>query len=369
MKFVDEYNIRHKRVLLRVDFNVPLNQDGSIADDRRIRETVLTIKHLLALKNKIIIVSHLGRPLKRNAQDSLKKTVLRLHDYLPNYKWHFVPDFMTDDHILKDLDSEEFAVLENIRFYPGEATNDSGFAKNLARLADVYVNDAFGVSHRKVASIVAITSYLPSFGGLLLKKEISMLKKVTEEPKRPFVAVIGGKKISTKIKFISKLIRLADYILLSGGLANIFLAARSYKMKGEVFHREELGYVNYLTSLAKRCGTKIFLPDDVIVGYGPDSQKSWLKSIDALSSKDLILDIGPSTQATYGTIIGKSKTVIWNGPLGYFENPLFKRGTDFIYYAIVLNKGAVSVIGGGDTVAAIADLKNSDNVTHISSSG
>lgn len=369
MKFIDEASIRHKRVLLRVDFNVPLKKDGSIADDSRIRWAVVTIKYLLDRENKVIIVSHLGRPSTRNSHDSLEKVARRLHSYLPSYHWHFVPDFLTDAHILAKLKEGEFAVLENIRFYSEESANDAGFAKRLASLADVYVNDAFGVSHREATSIVGVTNYLPSFGGFLLKKEITMLSKVTENPKKPFVAIIGGKKISTKIKFISKLIRLADYVLLSGGLANTFLAARGYEIGSSLFRRQELGQVNYLTSLAKRHGTKIVLPEDAIVGSNPEGTTSQVRLINAIGKHEQILDIGPKTQAEYETIISRAKTIIWNGPLGYFENPQFRRGTDFIYYAIAQNNHAFSVIGGGDTIAAIADKDNLKNITHISTGG
>lgn len=369
MKFIDDVTIRHKRVLLRVDFNVPLKEDGSIAEDSRIRETVPTIKHLLDQKNKVIIVSHLGRPPKRSSHYSLEKTAHRLHTYLPAYHWHFVADFLTDDHHLRQQKEGEFAILENIRFYPGEDANDTEFAKRLASIGDIYVNDAFGVSHREAASIVAITKYLPSLGGLLLKKEIANLRKVTENPKSPFVAIIGGKKITTKIKFLSKLVMLADYVLLSGGLANTFLAARGYEIGKSLIQRGEIGQANYLTSLARRCGTKIVLPEDAIVGPDPNGEKSEVKLIDAIDIHEQIMDIGPKTQAEYETIISQAKTIIWNGPLGYFENPQFRRGTDFIYYAIALNKKAFSVIGGGDTLAAIAGKDHIENITHISTGG
>ncbi len=377
MKFIGDADIREKRVLLRVDFNVPLKSDGSIADDSRIRETVQTIKYLLERQNKVIIVSHLGRPEERNFHDSLvefmalslEKVGRRLHAYLPDYHGHFVPDFLKDTHILEQLKPREFAVLENIRFYPGEVTNDREFALQLAKLADVYVNDAFAVSHREAASVVGITKYLPSYGGFLMKKEITMLSKVTENPLKPFVAILGGKKISTKIKFISKLTRLADYVLLSGGLANTFLKARSVEIGKSLYRKEEMGQVNYLTSVAQRHGTKIVLPEDAIVGSSPDSNSSQVKLIGKLRKFDQILDIGPKTQAAYETIIIRAKTIIWNGPVGYFENPLFRRGSDFIYYAIEQNPQAVSIIGGGDTLAAIANKENLDKITHISTGG
>lgn len=376
MKYIDDHSIRNKRVLLRVDFNVPLKHDGSIADDSRIRETVQTIKHLLDNKNKVIIVSHLGRPeghdyeaLSSNKTLSLEKAFRKLKTYLEGYEGYFVHDFTSGKSGLEEMNERSYAVLENIRFFPGEETNDRGFAEKLAGIADVYVNDAFAVSHRKCASVVGITNLLPSFGGLLLKKEVNSLQKVTENPKKPFAAIIGGKKISTKIKFISKLTRMADYILLSGGLANTFLAARSINIGRSLYRKEELAQANYLTSIARRHGTKIILPEDAITGVDPDGIKSNERLIGNVGKNEMILDIGPKTQALYASIISKSKTIIWNGPMGYFENPLFKRGTDFVYYAIEQNPNAISIIGGGDTIAAIADRDGLSKITHISTGG
>lgn len=376
MKFIDDYSIKKKSVLLRVDFNVPLKHDGSIADDSRIRETVATIKYLLDNKNKVIIVSHLGRPeghdyetLSANKSLSLERVFRKIKSYLTGYEGHFVRDFTTETRGLKDMAEGTYAVLENIRFFPGEETNDRDFSERLAEIAEVYVNDAFAVSHRKCASVVGVTEFLPSYGGLLMKKEVNSLQKVTEKPKKPFVAIIGGKKISTKIKFISTLTRIADYILLAGGLANTFLAARSINIGNSLYRKEELAQANYLTSLARRHGTKIVLPEDAITGIDPEGIKSNERLIDKVGKNEMILDIGPKTQAHYASIISKSKTIIWNGPMGYFENALFKRGTDFVYYAIEQNPNAVSIIGGGDTIAAIADRDGLDKITHISTGG
>lgn len=376
MKFIDDHIIKNKRILLRVDFNVPLKHGGTIADDSRIRETVATIKYLLDNKNKVIIVSHLGRPeghdfesLSADKSLSLEKVFRRLNKYLEEYEGRFIHDFTTEADTISSLKDGSYAVLENIRYYPGEETNDRGFAESLSRMADLYVNDAFAVSHRKCASVVGITDFLPSYGGLLLKKEVELLRKVTENPKKPFVAIIGGKKISTKIKFISKLSRLADYILLSGGLANTFLAARSIGIGKSLYRKEELAQANYLTSLARRHSTKIVLPEDAITAADPEGIKSNERLITDIGKGEMILDIGPKTQALYASILSRAKTIIWNGPMGYFENPLFKRGTDFVYYAIEQNQSAVSIIGGGDTIAAIADRDGLDKITHISTGG
>lgn len=369
MRFIDEIEIKKKRILLRVDFNVPLKQNGEIADDSRIRETIPTIKYLLDHENKLIIASHLGRPEKRNEMESLKKVEERLRTYLPDYKSFFVQDFLTQRQLLEGQKEKEFAVLENLRFYPGEAINDKEFAKQLAEIADVYVNDAFAVSHRSAASVVEIAKILPSYGGFLLKKEITNLRKITENPKKPMVAILGGKKISTKISFINKLVKISDFILLSGGLANTFLAASGYEIGNSLYRKEEMEQANLLITLAKSNNSKIVLPEDAIVGHDPNGEHSEVRLINNLKKDDQILDIGPKTQALFETIISKAMTIIWNGPLGYFENPLFRRGTDFVYYAIEQNPQAISVIGGGDTIAAIADRDNLDKITHISTGG
>jgi phosphoglycerate kinase len=369
MKFVDQVNIHNKRVLLRVDFNVPLNKDGSIADDSRIRESVGTIKYLLDHQNKVIIVSHLGRPASRNSEESLEGCGRRLHTYLSQYKWRFVPDFLKNSSELDNLEPGEFALLENIRFYPEESENDDIFASKLASIADVFVNDAFAVCHRKASSVVAITKYLPSFGGLLLKKEITMLNKITKNPIKPMTAILSGKKISTKIKFISRLAKMADNVLLAGGLANTFLAAKGLEIGKSIYMKEEIALAENLMLLAKKQGSRIIVPEDVIVANDPEDKISEVRMINQVRKNDYILDIGPKTQALFQTYISKAKTIVWNGPAGYFENPAFKRGTDFIFYAVLLNKKAISVLGGGDTIASIADHEDLDKISHISTGG
>src|SRR5579885_49539 len=225
MKFIDYVKISHKKILLRVDFNVALNPNHTSADDTRIRQSLPTIELLLREHNKLILIAHLGEPEKRNPADSLVRLAKRLHKYIPNYKVVLINDFLTEREKITKQKMDEILLLENIRFYPGEVANDPEFARQLAVLGEVYVNDAFSVCHRNHTSIVGLPKLLPSFGGLLLKKEITMLKKVVEHPKKPFVAIIGGKKITTKIKFINKLVTVADYLLLGGGLANTFVAA------------------------------------------------------------------------------------------------------------------------------------------------
>lgn len=368
MKFIDEVEIKNKTVLLRVDMNVSLNPNHSIADDARIRQSLPTIEYLHKHNNKIIIVAHLGEPVKRSASDSLVRVKNRIHTYLPKYKINFVEDFLKNPDTAT-LNDSDIIMLENIRFYEGETKNDPEFAKQLSLLAEVYVNDAFGVSHRKHASVVAITEFLPSFGGLLLKKEITNLARLTENPKKPFVAIMGGKKITTKIKFINKLVTLADYLLLGGGLANTFLLAEGHKLGDSLVSEEDLKLAKEILAHAKTHKTQIVLPKDAVVASSIHSKTSEVRKITEIRSGDEILDIGPETEADFGAIIDNAATIAWNGPVGYMENPVFKRGTDFLYYAITENSKAVSVIGGGDTLSAISNKEYLDKITHISTGG
>lgn len=368
MKFVDEVEIKNKTVLLRVDFNVSLNPNHSIADDERIRQSLPTIEYLLKENNKLILIAHLGEPEKRNPADSLMRVKNRLHEYLPKNKITLVEDFLKNPDMTTQNDSP-LVMLENIRFYEGETKNDPKFAKALAALGDVYVNDAFSVSHRKHASVVGIARLLPSYGGLLLKKEITNLSKLTENPKKPFVAIMGGKKITTKIKFINKLITLADFLLLGGGLANTFLVSEGYKLGESLIEEDDLKLAKQILTHAKKEKTQIILPKDAAVAGDIHSKTSTVKKIEEIKSHDEILDIGPETEADFGAIIERAATIVWNGPVGYMENPVFKRGTDFLYYAITENSKAISVIGGGDTLAAISKKEYLDKITHISTGG
>jgi phosphoglycerate kinase len=369
MKYIDEVTIAHKTVLLRVDFNVSLNRNQTIADDVRIRQSLPTIEHLLKHNNKIIIIAHLGEPVKRDPESSLKHVAKRLHEYLPKNKVILVDDFLADDHQIKAQTEDEIILLENIRFYPGEQANDIEFAKQLAALGNVYVNDAFGVSHRKAASLVGLPSLLPAYAGLLMKKEITMIDKLMRHPYKPFVAIVGGKKIETKIKFITKLTTMADYVLLGGGLANTFLVALGHKVGDSIIAKDDIDQAKHILELAKKEKTEILLPTDVVVAKNTESHTSDVRRIDQVEAHDQILDIGPDTQAAFGAAIVKAKTIVWNGPVGYMENPEFKRGTDFLYYAITHNVTAISVLGGGDTLAAINKKEYLNKITHISTGG
>ncbi len=373
IKFIDEYEIASKKVLLRVDFNVTLTPDFKIADDFRIRQSLPTLRYLLDRGNTIILVSHLDRPERRDKKYSLAPVVERLQSFLPEVEVVLVDDFVKTPDKIRKRKRPVIYVLENIRFYKGEKTNDPKFSKKLANLADIYVNDAFGVSHRINASTVGVTEHLPSFGGLLLKKEIEMIKRyVLESPQHPFTAIIGGAKISTKISLIDRLLELADYLLIGGGLANTFLSAQGFYIGKSFCEYERVEIARKLLFKAAQTQTAIVLPEDVVLGHQDNSENGGkvFKVSEIPEDENLsILDIGPETKARFGAIILRSKTIVWNGPVGYIENPIFRQGTDFIYYSITQNKDAVSIVGGGDTLAAISKKEYLDKITHISTGG
>lgn len=369
MKYIDEVELTHKTILVRVDFNVSLNPNHSIADDARIKQSIPTLEYLLKKKNKLILIAHLGDPEKRSADASLSPVVKRLHQYLPDHKVILVDDFQKDASKIKGQKEDEIIMLENIRFYPGEKGNDAAFTKELAALGEVYVNDGFSVSHRKSVSVVGLPEVLPAYGGLLMKKEVTILDKIMKHPEKPFVAIIGGKKISTKIKVIKKLTSAADYVLLGGGLANTFLAADGLKTGKSLVSDDDIAIAKELLAHAKKENTHLIIPQDVIVGKDLDSTESEVRKVEEIQASDLALDVGPETQADFGAIVNEARTIVWNGPVGYMENQEFKRGTDFLYYAITQNEEAISVVGGGDTLSAIAKKEYLDKLTHISTGG
>lgn len=371
--FIDEHHPKGKRVLLRVDFNVSLNPNSlTIADDARIRQAIPTIKLLLKNKNKIIIASHLGRPKgKPDPKFSLKIVCNQLKEYLPDTPITLIADFLTDtSNTIQKQSSKEIIVLENTRFYEGEKANDPVFAEKMAKLADVYVNDAFGVSHRADASVVGVTRLLPSYGGLLLQKEIEMILKVINKPQKPVVGIIGGSKISTKIKVIDELMQITDHLIVGGALANTFLYAKGINIGESLAEKDQKDIALSILKKAEKQHCSLILPLDCIVGDAQELEKGGsVYKLTNIPAKGQILDIGPETQAKIGTVIAKAKTVIWNGPVGYFENPHYRQGTDFIYYVITENTDATSVIGGGDTLAAISKKEYLDKITHISTGG
>lgn len=371
IKYIDEVEIRNKKTLLRVDFNVTLSPDFKIADDERIRRTLPTIELLLKKKNKLILASHLGEPKEKDEKYSLKYVLSDLQLLLPSFQIVFVEDFLSEEgkRKLNEQKEKEVILLENVRFYPGEKNNDPEFVKQLASLGEVYINDAFSVSHRKDASIISIPKLLPSYGGRLLKKEVEMISKCIHNPQKPYVALIGGAKVSTKIHLLDKLLGLSDTLIVGGGVANTILKVEGYEIGKSVEEEQELEHAKRLIELSKQRNTEILLPVDVVVAKDKEDAQGVVKKVSDVSSDEMILDIGPETEAFYGKRIAEAKTIVWNGPFGYFENPEFRRGNDFVYYSITQNEKAVSVVGGGETLAAISKKEYLDKITHISTGG
>ena len=373
IQYIDGVEIKDKRVLLRVDFNVSLNPNYlTIADDARIRQAIPTIQYLLKNGNKLILVSHLGRPKgKPDPKYSMKIVCNQLHEYLPDNHITLINDFITEpESTFKHQQKDELFVLENSRFYPGEKENDPEFAKKMASLAEVFVNDAFGVSHREDASVVGVTKFLPSYAGLLLKQEIEMLSKALHKPEKPFVAAIGGAKIETKINVLDRMMELADHLIIGGALANTFLFAQGIEVGESLVEKDKKDLAQKLLFKAAQNDTSVILPSDCVVGL-PDELEvgGMVCKVSEVPKDKQILDIGPETKARIGTIIAKSKTIVWNGPVGYFENIHYRQGTDFMYYAITNNPDAVSIVGGGDTLTAISKKEYLDKITHISTGG
>lgn len=371
IQFIGKKEIKNKKILLRVDFNVTLTDKFNIADDERIRQSIPTIEKLYK-HNKLILVAHLDRPEKRDKKHSLGVVVKRLREYLPKVKITLVDDFLDEKgkKLLSSQKAGEILFLENIRFYQGEEKNDPEFSARLSEIADVYVNDAFGVNHRASSSIVGVAKRLPSYGGLLLEKEIEVIEDLLKEPKHPLIAIIGGSKVSTKFELLHKLTKIADVLILGGGIANTFLAAKGLPV-GKSLHEKNLEKeVGQIINEAKKHGTQIVLPEDVAVGDKKNNKNGGeIRKVEDVKASDVILDVGPETMAQYAKLIGGAKTIVWNGPVGYIENAQFKRGTDFLYYCIAHNDHVTSIVGGGDTIAAISKKEYLDNITHISTGG
>lgn len=370
IQYIDEVEIKDKKVMVRVDFDVSLNPDHSVVNDVRIQQNLPTLKYLLKNNNRLICVAKLNRPKKRDPSHSLKPVVKRLHEYLPDNKITLIDDFLTcDQKIFDEQKPNEILVLENIRFYPQEKDYSTIFAKKLAALADVYVNDGFAVSHRTDTSVIGPPKFIPGYGGLLLKKELAMLTRIIKNPAKPMVAIIGGAKVSTKIGLVNKLIKIVDYLIIGGGLANTFVCAQKFEIGTSFCEYEAVQQARKLLALAKGNRAHIVLPVDAVVASSKDDKTSEVVKIENIPPNKSIFDIGPETKAQIGCILAKAKTIIWNGPVGYFENPAFRQGTDFIYYSIAHNEEAVSVVGGGDTLAAISKKEYLDKITHISTGG
>jgi len=345
-------NLKNKRVILRTDFNVPMNEE-KIIDDYRIKMSLPTIEYLLKKKARIVVVSHLGRPGgKPSKKLSLLPVVQRLEKILKQ-KIAFVSHSFGDEakEAVETLEAGEILVLENIRFYPQEKENSAQFAKKIASLADVYINDAFAVSHRKQASVVAITKYLPSYTGLLLEEEIKKLSQ-TLSPTSPSVAIVGGAKISSKIKLINKLNKKFDHILLGSAISTKFIKEAGYEVGKSYVEKD------FELNLKKYNFEKIILPVDVVVG----DRGAKNKDVDLISKSEIIRDIGPETFKMFKIYLANAKTIVWNGPLGLIEDSRFIKHSRKLVAEIVKNKKAKIFIGGGETASLFKNKKPNSNI-------
>ncbi len=371
-KLDENPNIAGKRVLLRVDFNVPIN-DGTITEDSRIEKVLPTIKFLINKKAKIIIIAHLGRPKGKIVPElTLKPIAKKLSDYL-NQDVAFLNESIGSLAIQnsKKIPNGKIMLLENIRFHKEEELNSVSFAKELSKIGDIYVNEAFPCSHRAHASVCEITKYIDSFAGKQLLEEISAIKMLTDNAKNPTTCIVGGSKISTKSGILINLIRKMQNIVIVGAMANTFLKYKGYNIGQSIFEKNQENLIENIIQKSKKNTCNLVLPEDVITSRNHNS-KGVLKNLDQINDNDLILDMGEKTLQNIFKVIDKSKTVLWNGPAGYFEIDEFSLGSKKIANKISDNtktKSLVSIAGGGDTVAAINKFKCSNGFTYLSTAG
>lgn len=368
---VRDMDVKGKTVFLRCDFNVPLDKDGNITDTRRIDESLKTIKYLIDNGSKILLCSHLGRPKEEyNGKLSMVPVAKYLSEILGR-EIKLTKDIGGEDtkRIVSELKKGEVCLLENVRFAEGEKTNNPEFAKKLASLADVYVNDAFGACHRDHASTCGIANYLPSGYGFLIEKEICSMCRVLKNPRRPFVSILGGAKISDKIGVVNSLLDKVDVLIIGGGMSYTFANALGYSVGTSICESDKLDLAKDMMAKAKEKGVKFLLPLDIRVAkeYDPNSENK-IVDFDKIPEGWMGLDIGPKTERAFAEAIKGAGTVIWNGPMGVSEWDNFASGTLAVAKAIA-SSGATSIIGGGDSAAAVYKLGYADKMTHISTGG
>lgn len=369
-KTVRDIAVKGKRVLVRADFNVPI-ENGKVTDDTRIKETLPTIQYLRENEAKVILISHLGRPKgKINEKYRLTPVAQKLQELLG------IPVLKIDDCLgdkpataIKAMQPGEVILLENVRFYPEEEKNDPAFAQKLSLLADIFVNDAFGTAHRAHASTEGITHFLPAVMGFLMEKEVKTLTKILTAPERPFAAILGGAKVSDKIGVVKNLLEKVDLLLVGGGLAHTFLKAQGYAVGKSPVEEDRIKIAEEIFALSESRGVKLILPVDVvIVSGGEAADKIKIVKVNEIPAEGQIFDLGPESIKVFKKALQGAKTVFWNGPLGVFEQEAFAGGTLAIAQAIVEND-LTSVVGGGDTLAAVYKAGVAQKITHLSTGG
>ncbi|MBE0712815.1 MAG: phosphoglycerate kinase [Candidatus Aminicenantes bacterium] len=372
MNLITDLDVKGKLVFLRVDFNVPLDETGGIRDDTRIKASLPTILYLLDHGARLVVASHMGRPKgKPDPTMSLKPAAKRLAELIPN-KVILAPDVVGDEvtRLKRGLGEGEVLLLENVRFYKEEEKNDPAFARKLAEDIDIFVNDAFGSSHRAHASVVGIAGFVPAkAAGYLMKKEVDYLKKAVHTPEKPYVAILGGAKVSDKIEIIESLLGKADHILIGGAMAYTFLKAQGLGVGKSLVEDEQGEVALVILETARTKNTSIHLPLDHVLALSAEAGAE-TRTVESLPfPEDLLgVDIGPKTVAAYAAIIAEAKTIFWNGPMGIFEIEEFAHGTIGLAKAIA-ESGAVSIIGGGDSVAAVKKAGVTNRISHISTGG
>ena len=371
-KTIEDIQVEGKKVLVRVDFNVPLTEDGKVSDDKRIVAALPTIKYLLAHKAKVILCSHLGRPKGEvNLKYSLAPVGQRLAELLPDTRIWFAEDTIGESAkaAIADMKEGEIVLLENTRFHKEEEKNDPAFAKALADLADIFVSDAFGTVHRAHASTAGVADYIPAVAGYLIGKELGIMGKALENPERPFVAILGGAKVADKIGVIKNLLQKCDSLIIGGGMAYTFFKAMGYEIGTSLLDADSIELAKELMAEAKERKVNLLLPIDTVVAteFAPDAEHKTVPA-DQIPAGWMGLDIGEKTIELFRKTIVEAKTVIWNGPMGVFEMPAFAVGTKAVAQACADCEGT-TIVGGGDSASAVKKLGFADKITHISTGG
>ncbi|MFH1486599.1 MAG: phosphoglycerate kinase [Chloroflexota bacterium] len=369
---ISDIDVAGKRVLVRVDFNVPMDEKkGSIADDMRIREALPTLEYLIAHKARVILCSHLGRPKGKVVPGLKLAPIAQRLSALLGKPVRTTPDCVGKEAeaAAKEVTDGEVLMLENLRFHSEEEANDPGFAKALAQLAEVYVNDAFGTAHRAHASTVGVTQYLPAVAGFLMEKEISIMGKALSDPVRPYAVIIGGAKISDKIAVLEHALEKVDSLIIGGGMASTFLKAQGYEVGKSLVEEDRLDFARSLMTQAKEKGVRLLLPVDAVIGDKFDADAaSQTVAAEKIPSSWMMMDIGPKTVVVFKGELQGCRTVIWNGPMGVFEFPQFRKGTEAIA-AILASLNATTIVGGGSTAEAVQEMGYASRITHVSTGG